>query len=341
MEICGGQTHSIVKHGLDQLLPEKIELIHGPGCPVCVTSVEDIDLAIQIAMMPKHVLLTYGDMMRVPGSSLSLIQARALGASVQHLTSATECLEFAKANPSLTVVMWAIGFETTAPMHAWLIDSAIRLGLRNLKLLCSHVAVPPALEFILQQPDCHIDGILAAGHVCTVDGILAYENIAKQFEVPIVITGFEPVDILEGLLECIEKITSSKNNVSNIYSRVVRTEGNRRAQKLVQRYFEPCSRNWRGIGAIPQASLQIKPEYADYDARQIDSKPASQGLIDALPQCHAADVLLGRIKPQQCPRFGNSCTPSRPLGAPMVSSEGACSAYYLYRGHTHADPMPD
>jgi hydrogenase expression/formation protein HypD len=339
MEICGGQTHSIVKHGLDQLLPETIQLVHGPGCPVCVTPIDDIDRAIAIAMLPDHLLLTYGDMMRVPGSKYSLLQARSAGASIQNITTATECIALAQNNPQKMIVMWAIGFETTAPMHAWIIDTAIKMNLKNLKILCSHVTVPPALEFILSQPDCRIDGILAAGHVCTVDGISAYEKIAQQFDVPIAITGFEPVDILEGIMECIEMINSSRTSVSNIYSRVVRTAGNLKAQEMVQKYFEACSRDWRGIGSIPGASLNIRKSYAHFDARliEVDSSPDPRDLPST--KCHAAEVLLGHIKPHQCPSFGKTCSPSRPLGAPMVSTEGACSAYYLYRGEGHANPM--
>jgi hydrogenase expression/formation protein HypD len=330
MEVCGGQTHAIVRHGLDQLLPSSIELIHGPGCPVCVTPDTAIDAALGIASQAAVTLCSYGDMLRVPGSAgRSLIDARAHGADVRVVQDPLESVRLAQDNPQREVVFLAVGFETTAPANAMAVDIAQRLNLQNYTVLVSHVLVPPAMEMILSQPDRSVDGFLAAGHVCTVMGFEPYEAIAHRYRVPIVVTGFEPLDIVEGIELCVNQLECGRAAVENQYVRSVTRTGNRVAQDLVERVFEVVDYPWRGIGEIPASGLALRAAYHRLDARRrfpIDVAPARTDT-----GCQSGAVLTGRIKPSQCPHFGKACTPRQPMGAPMVSSEGACAAYYHFR----------
>jgi hydrogenase expression/formation protein HypD len=333
MEVCGGQTHSIVRFGLDSLLPNGLTLVHGPGCPVCVTPVSLIDDAVRLARQPGVILCSFGDMLRVPGSQGDLFGAKAEGADVRIIYSPLDALELARANPDREVVCFAVGFETTAPPWAMAVVQANTMGLTNFSLLVAHVLVPPAMEAILSAPHNRIQGFLAAGHVCTVMGYEDYEAIAARYRVPIVVTGFEPVDVLEGIAMVVGQLEEGRAEVANQYVRSVSREGNRQAQAVVDEVFEPSSRTWRGIGEIPRSGLRIKPTYAEFDAavrfRDVLAQygPAAQ----ENPECQSGLVLQGLIKPTDCPAFGTTCTPERPLGAPMVSSEGACSAYYRYR----------
>lgn len=328
MEVCGGQTHAIVKFGLDRLLPEGLSLVHGPGCPVCVTPLEQIDRAIAIARRPGVLFCSFGDMIRVPGSQESLLQAKAAGARVRVVYSPMDALELARAQPGEQVVFFAVGFETTAPATAMAVLQAKRLGLKNFSLLVSHVLVPPAMEAILSSPGNRVQGFLAAGHVCTVMGYEEYPPLARKYKVPIVVTGFEPLDILQGLCMLVGQLEKGGFEVLNQYARSVRKSGNRAAMEVVSEVFEPCRRQWRGIGYIDASGLRLKPDYADFDAENRFDVAAVTA--EESPECLAGQVLKGELKPRQCPVFATRCTPESPLGAPMVSSEGACAAYYRY-----------
>jgi hydrogenase expression/formation protein HypD len=329
MEICGGQTHSIVKYGIDELLPKQISLVHGPGCPVCVTPLEKIDKALRIAQRPNVIFCSFGDMLRVPGSSGDLFSVKAAGGDVRILYSPLDALKIAQQNPDKEVVFFAVGFETTAPAHAMAVFQAQQQGLRNFSLLVSHVLVPPAMEAILSSPECKVQGFLAAGHVCTVMGFTEYEPIAKKYRVPVVVTGFEPIDILQGVLMCVSQLEQGRAEVENQYKRSVRRNGNLEAQKLIREVFSISSRKWRGIGEIPKSGLSLREQYSAYDA-ELKFNLADYDAPES-PDCLSGLVMQGRVKPEDCPAFGARCTPEKPLGAPMVSSEGACAAYFRYR----------
>ncbi len=328
MEVCGGQTHTIVKQGIDELVGDAVEMIHGPGCPVCVTPLEQIDRAMALASRPDVIFSSFGDMLRVPGSDCDLFQIRARGGDVRVVYSPLDALELAKRYPDKQVVFFAVGFETTAPANAMAVWRARELGIENFSALVSHVTVPPAMVALLESSDNRVQGFLAAGHVCTVMGWTEYEPLAHKYKVPIVVTGFEPLDLLEGILMAVKQLEAGRHEVQNQYVRSVRREGNRPAQELVQKVFRLVDRQWRGIGTIPSSGLALRPEFADYDAE------IRFGLQDVTAEeseeCHAGDVLRGKLRPNECPAFGTKCTPERPLGAPMVSSEGACAAYYNY-----------
>lgn len=332
MEICGGQTHAILRFGIDQLLPPELELVHGPGCPVCVTPLELIDRAIELARTPGVVLASFGDMLRVPGSRTDLLAARARGAQVAAVYSPLDAVRLAEKKQDRQIVFFAVGFETTVPGVALAVREARRTGLKNFSILSAHVLVPPALRAILGSPHSRIQGVLAAGHVCTVEGYEDYEPIARGYGVPVVVTGFEPVDLLQGILLCVRQLEAGRAVVENQYARAVRREGNREARALVRAMFEPVDRKWRGIGVIPLSGLALRPEWREFDAEQ--RFPLSTGEVQEPPDCIGGLVLQGAKKPFECPAFATRCTPERPLGAPMVSSEGACAAYYRY-GRTH------
>ncbi len=329
MEICGGQTHSIVKFGLSELIPDAIELVHGPGCPVCVTPLELIDKAIALAKKKEVIFCSFGDMLRVPGSDEDLLSVKAGGGDVRVVYSPLDALKIAAENPSREVVFFSVGFETTAPTTAMAVHLAKEREIKNFSLLASHVLVPPAMELILSSPESRIDGFLAAGHVCTVMGFGEYEPIAEKYSVPIVVTGFEPLDILQGLFLCIKQLEEGRAEVENQYRRSVKREGNPKAKELMFRVFQTVDRTWRGIGEIPRSGLGLRPEYEDFDAEKKFNLSSIRA--EEPPECRSGEILQGRLKPYQCPAFGKTCTPENPLGAPMVSSEGACSAYYLYR----------
>ncbi|HEY9640530.1 MAG TPA: hydrogenase formation protein HypD [Coleofasciculaceae cyanobacterium] len=329
MEICGGQTHSIVKYGIDELLPPGITLIHGPGCPVCVTPVELIDRAIAIASRPEVILCSFGDMLRVPGSHTDLLSLKAKGGNIRIVYSPLDVLNIAQAHPTQQVVFFAVGFETTAPATAMAVYQANQRGLQNVSLLVSHVRVPPAMATILASPQNRVQGFLAAGHVCTVMGYGEYEAIAQTYQVPIVVTGFEPLDILQGLYFCIQQLEAGRYQVENQYTRSVRPQGNPAAQELIQEVFAIGSRQWRGMGEIPESGLRLRDAYAEFDAEYRFNLPSSPAIEPT--DCISGLILQGVKKPQECPAFGTRCTPESPLGAPMVSSEGACAAYYRYR----------
>ncbi len=328
MEVCGGQTHTIVKSGLQDLLPEAITLVHGPGCPVCVTPVELIGKAVEIALRPEVIFCSFGDMLRVPGPSKSLFDAKAEGADVRVVYSPLDALKLARANPGREVVFFAVGFETTAPANAMAVWQAEREGVRNFSLLVSHVLVPPAIEAILSSPGCRVQAFLAAGHVCTVMGYEEYEPISRKYRVPIVVTGFEPLDLLEGVHMAVTQLESGRAEVENQYARSVRRDGNRPARERMAEVFEVSPRKWRGIGEIQSSGLKLRDKYRAFDAAERFETAA--GAVEESPECIAGLVLQGLKKPHECPAFGSRCTPERPLGAPMVSSEGACAAYYLY-----------
>ncbi len=328
MEICGGQTHSIMRYGLDQLLPPQIELVHGPGCPVCVTSLELIDKAIEIAKMPDVIFTSYGDMLRVPGSREDLFSVRASGHSIRVVYSPLDAVRIAQENPQKEVVFFAIGFETTAPPNIAGVIQADLLNLKNFTVLVSQVRVPPAIEAILSSPFNRVQGFLAAGHVCAVMGYWEYEAIAKKYNIPIVVTGFEPVDLLNGILMCINDLENNQNIVQNAYSRVVTRDGNLPAQQMIEKVFQPCDRLWRGIGLIPMSGWKLREEYSRFDAEKKFNVQNIQTRESDL--CISGQVLQGIKKPVDCPAFGNLCTPDNPLGATMVSSEGACAAYFRY-----------
>jgi hydrogenase expression/formation protein HypD len=342
MEICGGQTHSIVRYGLDQLLPPEVELIHGPGCPVCVTAAETIDQAILLAQQPNVILCSFGDMLRVPGSSGhgDLLSAKALGGDVRILYSPLDALAIAQAHPDKEIVFFAVGFETTAPATAMAVYLAAQQGLPNFSLLVSHVRVPPAMEAILSSADCQVQGFLAAGHVCTVMGLDEYRAIAPRYHVPIVITGFEPVDILQGLYHCLRQLEDGRAEVENQYARSVRAAGNPEAQSILSIVFQIIPQVWRGIGQIPASGLGIRPEFAAFDVNnKFCLGTDSARTTNEASECISGLILQGMRKPHDCPAFGGRCTPDNPLGAPMVSTEGACAAYYRYR-QTPADLAP-
>lgn len=328
MEICGGQTHSIIKNGIDQLLPEEIELVHGPGCPVCVTPLEQIDKALKIAARPDVIFTSFGDMLRVPGSEKDLFMVKSEGGDVRIVYSPLDAVKIARENPDKKVVFFAVGFETTAPNNAMAVWQAHREGLKNFSVLVSHVLVPPAMRALLSSPQNRVQGYLAAGHVCTVMGWQEYEPIAEEYGVPIVVTGFEPMDIIEGILMVVQLLEKGEARVENQYSRVVRREGNRPAQELIRKVFEISPRKWRGIGEIPQSGLRLRPEFRDHDAEIIFDMGRIQ--VEEPPECISGLVLQGLKKPNECAAFGKKCTPQTPLGATMVSAEGACAAYFAY-----------
>jgi hydrogenase expression/formation protein HypD len=328
MEICGGQTHSIVRHGLDQLLPQGLELVHGPGCPVCVTSLELIDKALAIAARPEVIFASYGDMLRVPGSGQDLFAVRAAGGDVRVVYSPLDAVRLAQENPGRQVVFFAIGFETTAPANVMSVLQARAMGLRNYSVLVSHVCVPPAMHAILGSPHNRVQGFLAAGHVCTVMGYHEYEPIAARYRVPIVVTGFEPLDLVQGIRLTVEQLESGRAEVENAYARAVTREGNAAAQQVIGQVFEVCDRNWRGIGRIPASGWRLRPEYAEFDAELRFDVQALRS--EESPLCIAGQILQGLRRPADCRAFGGQCTPEHPLGATMVSSEGACAAYYRY-----------
>ena len=328
MEICGGQTHTIVKSGLEDLLPREITLVHGPGCPVCVTPLELIDKAVAIASRPDAIFCSFGDMLRVPGSSKSLFDVKAEGADVRIVYSPLDALKLARTNPEKQVVFFAVGFETTAPANAMAAWQADHDGIENFSLLVSHVLVPPAMEALLSSSNCVVRGFLAAGHVCTVMGFEEYFPIAKKYQVPIVVTGFEPLDILEGILMTVSQLEEGRHDVENQYTRAVRRTGNRPAQQTITEVFEVSPRQWRGLGEIPASGFQLRGRFQKYDANRrfpFSGEPARES-----PECISGMILQGLKKPHECGAFGVKCTPENPLGAPMVSSEGACAAYYHY-----------
>ena len=329
MEVCGGQTHAIVKFGIDELLPKQVTLVHGPGCPVCVTPLELIEKAIAIASMPDVVFCSFGDMLRVPGRSRDLLAVRAQGGDIRVVYSPMDALKIASSNPAKQVVFFAVGFETTAPANAMAVFQAARQGVRNFTLLVSHVLVPPAMEAILSSPDNRVQGFLAAGHVCTVMGVAEYESIAEKYRVPIVVTGFEPVDILQGIFMCVRQLEQGRADVENQYSRSVRSDGNVQAQNLIREVFRVVPRKWRGVGEIPRSGLGLREKYLEFDAEARFG--VSDQKAEEPSECISGLVLQGVKKPHECPVFGTRCTPEHPLGATMVSSEGACAAYYHYR----------
>ena len=332
MEICGGQTHAIMRYGLDQLLPPEIELVHGPGCPVCVTPLAQIDKALAIATRPGVIFTSYGDMLRVPGSHHDLFAVRAAGGDVRVVYSPLDAVRLAQENPDKQVVFFAIGFETTAPANAMSVLQASRLRLPNFSVLVSQVCVPPAMHAILGSPHNRVQGFLAAGHVCAVMGYWEYPPLAQQYQVPIVVTGFEPVDILQGILQTVRQLESGQATAENAYARAVTLAGNQPAQAVIRQVFQTCDRQWRGIGMIPQSGWCLRPEFAAFDAEQRFDVSAIQP--NESPICIAGLILQGLKKPHECPAFGRECTPTTPLGATMVSGEGACAAYYRYRRDT-------
>jgi hydrogenase expression/formation protein HypD len=337
MEVCGGQTHAIIRNGIDQLLPEGVELIHGPGCPVCVTPLEIIDRALEIAARHDVIFCSFGDMLRVPGSDGDLFEVRARGGDVRVVYSPLDALALAEEQPDRQVVFFAVGFETTAPANAMAVFQARERGITNFSLLVSHVLVPPALESIMAGPDCRIDAFLAAGHVCTVMGTAQYEPIAAAHGVPIVVTGFEALDVLDGIRRAVVQLEEGRAEVENAYPRAVRRDGNEAAQAILAQVFEPTDRRWRGIGAIADSGWRLAAEYRSFDAEERFG--VGEIRREEPSACRAGDVLQGLIKPDQCPAFGTDCTPRHPLGAPMVSSEGACAAYHQYRSH-QPEPEP-
>ncbi|WP_404816013.1 hydrogenase formation protein HypD [Streptomyces thermolineatus] len=329
MEVCGGQTHSIIRHGIDQLLPDEVELIHGPGCPVCVTPLEVIDKALEIASRPGVIFCSFGDMLRVPGSDRDLFRVRGEGGDVRVVYSPLDAVRIAQENPRHEVVFFGIGFETTAPPNAMTVLQARRLGVTNFSMLVSHVRVPPAIEAIMRSPECRVQAFLAAGHVCSVMGTGEYPDLADRFGVPIVVTGFEPLDVLEGVRRAVRQLERGEHTVDNAYPRAVRPEGNPAARAVLEDVFEVTDRSWRGIGVIPGSGWRLSPRYSEFDAEH--RFPVS-GITTREPAaCRSGEVLQGLLKPHECEAFGTACTPRTPLGATMVSSEGACAAYYLYR----------
>jgi hydrogenase expression/formation protein HypD len=331
MEVCGGQTHSIVKYGLDCLLPEQVELVHGPGCPVCVTSLEMIDRAHAIARMPGVIFCSFGDMLRVPGSNGDLFKIKSEGGDIRVVYSPLDSLKIARANPDKKVVFFAIGFETTAPANAMAVWQAREQGIRNFSVLVSHVLVPPAMMGILGSPNNRVQAFLGPGHVCAIAGWTEYEPIVEHYKVPVVITGFEPIDILQGVLMCVRQLEQGRAELENGYSRAVQREGNPSAQRMIQRVFEVRDRAWRGLGVIPQSGFGLTAEFRDYDAELIYDVGSIHAIESAV--CMSGEILKGLKKPLDCPAFGKQCSPENPLGATMVSAEGACAAYYSYGRH--------
>jgi hydrogenase expression/formation protein HypD len=335
MEICGGQTHAILRFGIDQILPPEITLIHGPGCPVCVTPVEILDKAAAIAARPEVTFCSFGDMLRVPGSKTDLLAVKSEGGDVRVVYSPMDAVALARKRPDRQVVFFAVGFETTAPANAMAVAQAAKLGLPNFSVLVAHVLVPPAIRAVLDSPHCRVEGFLAAGHVCTVMGTGQYVPIAQRYGVPVVVTGFEPLDILRGVAMCVEQLEQGRAEVENQYTRSVRPEGNPAAIRQICEVFETIPRNWRGIGEIPESGLRLREPYAGYDA---DRRFGVEGIkTKESSECIAGEVLQGHKKPPECAAFGVRCTPDHPLGAPMVSSEGACAAYYGYRRRSRTD----
>jgi hydrogenase expression/formation protein HypD len=347
MEVCGGQTHSIIKSGLDQMLPPQIELVHGPGCPVCVTPLEQVDKAIALASLPEVIFTSYGDMLRVPGSRQDLFAVKAQGGDVRIVYSPLDALKIAKDNPSKTVIFFAIGFETTAPANAMAVLQAKTQGISNFAVLVSHVTVPAAISALMDSsraetgttsPDVKIDGFLAAGHVCTVMGYWEYEALVEKYKIPIVVTGFEPVDLLHGILKCVRQLEAGTHTVENAYERSVNREGNKPAQAVIKQVFEMTDRAWRGIGVIPMSGYRLRPEFAAFDAEKRFPQVQTIATKES-PLCISGLVLQGRKKPSECAAFGKECTPQTPLGATMVSSEGACAAYYRYGRYSKELPL--
>jgi len=334
MEICGGQTHAIVKFGIDTLLPDQIQLVHGPGCPVCVTPLETIDRALDLAARKDVIFCSFGDMLRVPGTRTDLLSVKAQGGDVRIVYSPLDALKIAQDNPQQEIVFFAVGFETTAPANAMAVYQARELGLRNFSLLVSHVLVPPAMEAILSSKANRVQGFLAAGHVCAVMGYTQYQPIAAKYKVPIIVTGFEPLDILQGIAMCVEQLEAGRHEVENQYARAVKKQGNVEAQDLITKVFCVTERKWRGIGEIPHSGLSLKPQYKDHDAEIKFNLGDIQ--TQESPECISGLILQGVKKPNECPAFGIRCTPEHPLGATMVSSEGACSAYYRYKRRDNA-----
>ncbi|REJ96758.1 MAG: hydrogenase formation protein HypD [Planctomycetota bacterium] len=348
MEVCGGQTHSLLRYGIDNELRDVVELIHGPGCPVCVTPVGDIDLAVRLALQEGVTVASFGDMLRVPGAYQSLNDARAAGGDVRIVYSPVDAVKLAQRNPDEHVVFFAVGFETTAPATAIAALQAERLRLENLSMLVSHVRVLPAMEALMLAPGNRVEAFLAAGHVCTVTGFRSYETFAKQYGIPVAVTGFEPIDLLEGIRDCVRQLESGRVDVTNQYSRSVRRDGNEHARMAVNQVYEVADRPWRGFGVIKNGGLRLRAQFRKFDARRrfahVQQSEPIAGIIDAAPtvdlptvaqpDCPAAEVLSGRLRPADCPHFGTRCSPEKPLGAPMVSSEGACAAYYLYHRTT-------
>lgn len=328
MEVCGGQTHSLVKNGILQLLPDKVRMVHGPGCPVCVTPLNQINKAVFLAAEKGAILCSYGDMLRVPGSRQSLLEAKAAGADVRILYSPLEAVKIAQQNPDKEVVFFAVGFETTAPANALSVLHAQRAGVKNYSILTSHVLVPPAIEAIMDDPDANIQGFLAAGHVCAIMGLSEYYPLAERYKIPLVVTGFEPVDLLQGILMVVRQLEKGQHILENQYSRVVPSDGNPEARKIIEQVFEVSDREWRGIGNIPHSGYEVRAEFAQFDANKRFDVAIEKAQESA--ECIAGLVLKGIKKPHECPQFGKKCTPQFPLGAPMVSSEGACAAYYHF-----------
>jgi hydrogenase expression/formation protein HypD len=329
MEVCGGQTHAIVRFGLDELLPKSITLVHGPGCPVCVTSLELIDKALAIAEQPNVIFCSFGDMLRVPGSTTDLFGVKARGGDIRIVYSPMDALQLARENPEKEVVFFAVGFETTAPANAMAVWQAKRDHVTNFSILVSHVTVPPAIEAIMSAPENRVQAFLAAGHVCAIMGTAEYEPLAKKYHVPIVITGFEPLDILQGVLMAVQQLESGRAEVENAYARAVKVEGNIEAQRVMREVFRVVDRSWRGIGEIPRSGLGLTATFAAYDAEkrfQVDHIRTAEST-----ECQSGSIMRGLLKPPQCAAFGTRCTPEHPLGATMVSSEGACAAYFRYR----------
>jgi hydrogenase expression/formation protein HypD len=329
MEVCGGQTHSIIRHGIDQLIPDQVEMIHGPGCPVCVTPLELIDKALEIASRPDVIFCSFGDMLRVPGSGRDLFRVKSEGGDIRVVYSPLDALKLARENPDREVVFFGIGFETTAPPNAMAVFQAKRLGVPNFSMLVSHVRVPPAIDAIMQSPACRVQAFLAAGHVCSVMGTQEYPPLVERYSVPIVVTGFEPLDILEGIRHTVNQLERGESYLDNAYARAVPPEGNLAARKLLSEVFTVTDRGWRGIGVIPDSGWRLSETYRDFDAEyrfQVGDIHTDESAV-----CRSGEVLQGLIKPHECAAFGTQCTPRNPLGATMVSSEGACAAYYLYR----------
>ncbi len=337
MEICGGQTHAIVKFGIDELLPKSINLIHGPGCPVCVTPLEFINKAIEIASRPGTIFCSFGDMLRVPGSATDLLSAKAGGADVRMVYSPSDAVKIAAENPSKEVVFFAVGFETTAPATALAVLQAVERNVNNFSMLVTHVLVPPAIQALLSSPECRVQGFLAAGHVCAVMGCAEYGPLAAKYRVPIVVTGFEPLDILHGVLMCVRQLEEGRAVVENQYTRAVRPDGNQAARDLMREVFEVAPRKWRGLGEIPASGLRLRGQYESLDAEKRFGLAGHD--TPENPDCLSGLVLQGRIKPPECPAFAKACSPEHPLGAPMVSSEGACAAYYRYRNRAPTAPQ--
>jgi hydrogenase expression/formation protein HypD len=332
MEICGGQTHTLVKYGIEELIGERVELVHGPGCPVCVTPLEILDKAIAIASIPEVIFVSYGDMLRVPGSRSDLFRVKAGGGDVRIAYSPMDALRLARENPQRPVVFFAVGFETTAPANAMAVWQARREGLRNFSMLVSHVLVPPAIRLLLDSSANRVQGFIAPGHVCTVMGYEEYEELAARYKVPFVVGGFEPLDLLEAILLLVRQLEEGRAQVENQYVRSVNRTGNQAARQRMMEVFEVVDRNWRGIGPIAQSGYRLRPEYAAFDAEKVFGVEAISA--PEPPECISALVLQGLKKPVDCPMFGTRCTPATPMGAPMVSSEGACAVYYQYRRHT-------